>query len=211
MNAMPRMGENYSPVPTIIPSLREVSPRYATIEDRRAALNARQQELDAEYRRLWILIAENQANRGISERDQRVAAVAGLPEPQRRHSDAVRLSEVADEREVLREALHLVEVDQRDAWLEASAEVCRHVADEHTRLQLDMFRAAVSLHDAWSRHEVFLAEVRKTGAAFSSLRPQPPTFLGVHPTRRQDQLAQWFRDLVEAGHVTKADLPAAYR
>lgn len=215
MNAMARLfagaPAEVSELEVKVPTLREASPRYADIDDRRSQLGERLQALDAECLRLSRVIAKGMADIGIAERNQRIAELAGVPVPGLRQSDVERLQLARAERDEVKEALRLVDIERNEAWLDASALVCEAVAEVHKGLQRNVFHAAVRFHEAWSRQQALLDDVRRTGAAFSALRPELPDFLGRDPTVRSDDFAQWFRDLVRAGHVTRDELPAAYR
>jgi hypothetical protein len=215
MNAMARLfaGVPARPLEVLpqIPTLRDVSPRYAEIEDRRTDLVLRMQGLEAERLRLARIVAEHRSAPGVAERDQRIATLAGVPLPALRPADMERLDAVSADLGEVKEAIRLVDIERNDAWLEASALLCDAVAERHSELQRDVFRAALDLHAAWSQHQAMLDGIRRTGAAFSRLRPELPDFLGRHPSNRADELAQWFRDLVKAGHATHDELPEAYR
>lgn len=192
-------------------SVEEVSPEYVRLTERKNALISRLEVLNAEKRELGSRATTSKALLGVAERDIRVAVLAGEPVPALSTSDKARYHECLAELGEAKEALDIIEVKLRAEHAAASRLVCERFRDEHQSLLSAILFPMLEAHRAWVAYEALLDRVQRSGANIAYLRPERPDFLGVHPGDRAGDLAYWLTDLVQAGHISRADCPEEFR
>lgn len=205
-NAPENIGSTAAP-----PTLESVSPRYAALVAKREELSAEVQQLTAEGNRLQRLVYEAKDAPAVSDRERRVAELAGRTVPASRQGDKGRLAEVTVDLDDAKEALRLVEVDLFAAHAEASRLVCDTMQPRHRAIVRRMAAAALEFHAGWQEHDALLDELHARGVALASLRPERPTWAGRHSKVRDGDLSIWFRNLAKAGHITKDKIPEGHR
>lgn len=194
-----------------VPTLGSVSPRYANLVAKQEELAAEVQRLTAEGNRLQRLVYEAKDAPAVSDRERRVAELAGRTVPASRQGDKDRLAEVTADLEDAKEALRLVGVDLFAAHAEASRLFCDRLQPQSRALIRRMAKAAIEFHDAWRAQDAFLDDLHARGVALASLRPERPTWAGRHSKVRDGDLSIWLRDLAKAGHISKDEIPEGHR
>jgi hypothetical protein len=194
-----------------VPTLVESSPAYAAAEQRHADLIARQQKLQAERIELQKLCLVGDDRPSTNPSSERIAALAGIPQPAIQQGDQQRLAEVNQEIADIAEAIHLCDQARRAERMKASLLVCEAVADRHRSLLLDLASQLAATYEAWSKYDGLLGQLRRNQVAYGALRPQSVDFLGRGPEQPDNEIRQWLRDLVKAGFLERKDLPEGCR
>lgn len=191
-------------------TLAEALPEYG-------AAFQRLQDLIAEHRRLVTERNALQAKlyRGevqpSSDRERRVAALAGLAPPAERGGDRDKLLELEERLSDIEGAQEALRIRLMELRLEASHVICDRVADQHREMVRSMAATLAQFHAQWTAYEGLLNRLRGADVAIGRLRVNPPLFAGAVPANPQDGLARWFKDVLADGHLDRAELPEAYR
>lgn len=202
--------EETDPTPAAL-TLESASPFYAALVAKRDELSGEVGRLTAERDRLQLLVYMSKDAAGVSDRERRVAELAGRSVPTSRHGDRDRLAEVTVDLDDAKEALGLVEVDLFAARAEASRLLCDTLQPQSRALIRRMAKAAIEFHAAWRVQDALLDSLNARGVAVGSLKAERPTWAGRHSQVRSGDLSIWLRDLAKAGHISKEEIPEGHR
>lgn len=207
--------------PIAVPSLRDVSPEYGALLDRRLELMNERDRLEREIRGIRRGKAPASLIADVSER-RRVRTAELLGDLVADADDIVvgpKRDEVDDHLGVLRDELEAVEaaltvIAKRLPTVQAMASqmICRQVAEPYKAI---VRRLVDSMLDAYEAHAE-LSEVREQmeheDVAYVSGLPTPvATPMFGHARARDSRFANWVRTAVETGYLPWSDVPEALK
>lgn len=214
-----------------IPTLRSVSPAWAALSDKLAALCAREEELFGRLRPLNEKVARAFGDRinnlptviipGIGPKGPRPGSAALLgdllpeaappPPPPRiesNHPDVIEQRALAGELQDVREAIILLRPALDRARTEGSIKLCQIRIPEYRAIVGQFAKALIALGDATIAHAQFADEMR--GAQWGFVKPVQMTSLG-NPTDPYSEFRRLLTWAAECGHFDITEIPHNWR
>lgn len=190
----------------MIPNPDKIHPPLAELRKKRDAVNAKRHPSVEKARALRHRI-DTEHPQGDNAVERRIAEIAGLTPPAPRSSDHDHLLELLREIHDYDRAIdHLDTLIQRELHI-ASRMICDSVRPEHSRLVKDFAKALTALHASHLAYDQFVDSVAAV-ASVGPLGKVSPTGLG-NPKDRSGTYYYSFREMVDAGHIAKSDVPKA--
>lgn len=197
-----KLNHSQTPPPPAVPKLVDVSPVYQALLDRKAALQTRHRELQAEVR--------NYKPIKTTERAERAAALANLGSapPVSASRD---LAEILQDLEDTKQAVEIVEAKIQAERGTASAAICDQIEPEFRRLVADLAAAFVAVNEADLAYRAFAYKLTAEDIAWvGRFRPLHANWLGA-PEGNQSKIADWLHEAMLYGMLPKSAIPEHLR
>jgi len=205
-----------------IPTLREISPKYAALCDRRDKLQEERGTVAALVDRyvndLYSLLRGSGKISSDAAHADRIAAIAaGNVSATAGATQAETASELRDRQSKARQQLEDIDAallllqDQimRERFA-ASALIREIIRPRHEHLVAVMCGAMTTLHEAVTEYDKFAATCNGEQIAWSSLEPMFARFIGG--VRRNDsKIAEYLRSAAKHGFISESEIPAELR
>lgn len=208
---------------TKLPTLAEVSPRYASLIEKQTAVVTARDGLRNEYFALLdkgitgsAYVAkpktESDEDRAAADRVARILGQAS-PAPQARTEAAPSTldvmfrmqSELADFEAALLILGKRLEEERRAA----SSVILANIEPRHRALADTLLKAMLTLHDANLRYGEFVNGVNENRISWGDTTTIAPWFIG-EPTSRDSNLSQYLHEACANGYLPRAKLPAEF-
>lgn len=193
-----------------VPELTSVSPKYATIVSRIAELSERENALGTEKAKLLTEVQNWGATADFEHRSRVNEVIAGKPFEARPSAISEfhdRIGEIEDERRLIREALHLLQVDRADEYRRASKLVCATFAEEHRAMAERYYGKLAAVAETRAEIGRLRVDVERSGAAAGYL-PEVGFDLLDGSLDRTGGMAQELRRGVQLGFLQADAIPA---
>ncbi len=203
-----------------IPTLAQVSPKYAELTARHARMSERFfTEIPAEMKKL---LERMQAD-GIVNAPGGEAAAAARTRVQELVGDAPQADGVAPqmdpalamqrlrtERADLDAAMPLLAQRITAERMAASKLVCERIELRYREIVASLCATLVEAHGIMVEYQIFADTLNRDGVAWARLGPAPALFIG-HPSDRQSQLAYYLRECAEKRLISSSSIPRELR
>lgn len=187
-----------------VPALANVSPRYQSLVERKAALTRRLGELEKQLREESVKATQSRKDRQerIAELLDPNSVIAAAPGQVQvvPSANATYLQTLHDEVTTTKQALTQIDDLINGERLVASAIICETMAPEHKRRVRAIVSAMVSLVEACGDYRAFMDAMNGENIAWASLRPMLPMWFA-------DRADSYFREAVTYEFVTADELP----
>lgn len=205
-----------------IPALREISPKYAELCDRRDKLQEERGTAVALVDRYVndlssLLRGSGKISSDAARADRITAIAAGNVSAMAGATEAETASEVKERQNAARR--HLEDIDAALLLLQdqilrerfaASALIREIIRPQHEQLVAAMCARMTELHEAATEYDKFAATCNSEQIAWSSLEPMFARFIGG--VRRNDsKIAAYLRSAAKHRFISESEIPAELR
>jgi hypothetical protein len=200
-------------VPREIPKLTDVSPGYARITARLAALTERENALNAEKRKGLQAIASWGQTADQNQQSRVDDIVAGKPFERRStvyQETQARLADIEEERQLAREAQHQLQNERADEYHRASRLVCAAFADEHRALAEKFYNQLAAAAETRVEIGLLQLDIERSGASSSYLHDVGIDLLDGS-LDRTGAMAQELRNGIRLGFMNANAMPVELR